>query len=185
MRLFVSVDLDGLAAEVADAQAPFADLPGLTLTDPENAHLTLKFLGDGPGGGHDLDALEDALRTAVVDASVGPFDATFAGLGVFPSMEYIRVVWLGVDDGDTELTRLHEAIETRTTDLGYDAESHAFTPHVTLARMKHAAAKNDVQRYVDTRHPVVGTLRVDEIRLTESTLTPDGPTYETVTAFQL
>jgi len=35
MRPFVGVDLEGLADSVADAQAPFRDLPGLTPTDPE------------------------------------------------------------------------------------------------------------------------------------------------------
>ena len=35
MRPFVGVDLEGLADGVADPQAPFRDLPGLTPTDPE------------------------------------------------------------------------------------------------------------------------------------------------------
>ena len=185
MRLFVSVDLDGLAEAVADAQTPFVDRPGLTPTDPEQAHVTMKFLGDGPDAGHDLDALSTAIETAIEAADVAPFEARFKGLGVFPSLEYISVVWLGVDDGTAELTALHEALEAETTAIGYDAESHAFTPHVTLARMDHAAAKETVQEAVRETHPEVGTLRVEELRLTESTLTADGPEYETVERFPL
>ena len=183
MRLFVGVDLEGLADPVADAQAPFRDLPGLNPTDPEGAHVTMKFLGDGD---HDLEALSGAIERAVDAADVvGPFEARFEGLGVLPSLDYISVVWLGVEDGSEELTALHEALEAETTDLGYDAERHEFTPHVTLARMDHAAAKEDVQHAVRERDPEVGGLGVEELRLTESTLTPEGPEYRTVERFGL
>ena len=182
VRLFVSVDLDGLADPVADAQAPFCDLPGLNPTDPEGAHVTMKFLGEGD---HDLEALSDAVGRAVDAADVGPFEVSFEGLGAFPSLDYISVVWLGVGEGGEELTALHEALEAATTDLGYDAERHDLTPHVTLARMDHAAAKEDVQHAVRERDPEVGRLEVDELRLTESTLTPEGPEYRTVERFGL
>lgn len=182
MRLFVSVDLDGLAEEVAAAQAPLRDLSGLNPTDPGQAHVTMKFLGDGD---HDLDELGAAVERAVDTVGGDPFEARFAGLGVFPSPEYIRVVWLGVEEGGEALTALHEALERETTALGYDPEEHDFTPHVTLARMAHAAAKEDVQRHVREEHPEVGTLQVDELRLTESTLTDDGPAYSTVERFPL
>jgi len=182
MRLFVSVDLDGLEDGVAAAQEPLADLPGLNPTDPEQAHVTMKFLGEGD---HDLEALTRAVGAAAKGAGCGPFETRFAGLGVFPSLDHISVVWLGVEDGTEELTALREALEIETTALGYDAEPHEFTPHVTLARMDHAAAKEDVQRYIREEHPEVGTRRVEELRLTESTLTPEGPEYETVERFEL
>jgi 2'-5' RNA ligase len=183
MRLFVSVDLDGLAGGVAEAQAPFRDLPGLSPTDPEGAHVTMTFLGEGD---HDREALSAAIGRAVDAADVvEPFEARFEGLGVFPSMDYISVVWLGVTEGSEELTGLHGALEAETTALGYDPAAHEFTPHVTLARMEHAAAKEDVQRAVRERHPEVGALDVTELRLTESTLTPDGPEYETLERFPL
>ena len=182
MRLFVSVDLDGLEDGVAAAQEPLADLPGLNLTDPSQAHVTMKFLGEGD---HDLAALTDAVDAAVKGADVEPFEASFEGLGVFPSLDYISVVWLGVDAGSEALTDLHRALEIETSELGYDEESHEFTPHVTLARMDHAAAKEDVQRYVREEHPEVGTIEVEELRLKESTLTSDGPEYETVERFEL
>ena len=184
MRLFVSVDLpDDLAPALAAIQEDLRGAPGLSFVDPAQAHLTLKFLGDTDPAR--LEDLEAALAAAVDEADVAPFDAAVAGLGAFPSIDYIRVVWLGFGAGAAELTRLHEAVEGRTTDLGFDPESHEFTPHVTLARMQHAGGKERVQRALRERHPEVGAFRVEEVRLTESVLGPDGPTYSTVARFPL
>lgn len=184
MRLFVSVDLpEDLAEPVADLQAELAEASGLNVTDPGQAHLTLKFLGDVDE--NRVPTLSRELRAAVDEADVSPFTVRFDGLGVFPDLEYISVVWLGTEAGGAELTRLHEAVEERTTAMGFDEESHDFTPHVTLARMEHAGGKELVQELVREREPTVGEMRVDEIRLTESTLTDDGPEYATVERFPL
>jgi 2'-5' RNA ligase len=183
-RLFVSVDLpDALAEEVAAVQDRFREAGGLRFTDPGQAHVTVKFLGDTSA--EKMDALTDALGSAVDDAGVGPFDATYEGLGVFPSLDYISVVWLGVGAGTEEMTRLNEAVEERTTDLGFDPEDHEFTPHVTLARMDHAGGKDLVRRVVRGDDPTVGTARVEALRLTESVPTDDGPEYATVERFPL
>ena len=184
MRLFVSVDLpDDLAEPVADLQDEFGDASGLSFTDPEQAHLTMKFLGEVDEDR--LPALERELGAAVDDADVSPFTARFGGLGVFPSLDYISVVWLGVERGGEELIRLHETIEERTTAMGFEPESHDFTPHVTLARMEHAGGKDRVQELVRERDPTVGEMTVDEVRLTESTLTDEGPMYSTLESFPL
>ncbi len=184
MRLFVSVDLPPeLTEPVARLQEEFADASGLNFTDPEQVHVTLKFLGDVEDS--QLPELTRELEAAVADSGVDPFTARFGGLGVFPDLEYIRVLWLGVEEGGEELTRLHEAIEDRTTAMGFDPESHDFTPHATLARMQHAGGKELVQELVTERSPTVGETAVEEVRLTESTLTDEGPVYSTVESFPL
>ncbi|MWV63524.1 RNA 2',3'-cyclic phosphodiesterase [Halorubrum sp. JWXQ-INN 858] len=185
MRAFFSVDLpDGLAGAVADAAEPFADdVAGFRPVDPRSAHLTLKFLGDV-----DDDAIDDvraAGERAVDRADVRPFTCSIAGFGVFPSIEYVRVVWAGIEAGAPELTRLHEALEAETTAIGIDPENHAFTPHVTLGRMTDARGKRRVQDLVRKRHPEIGRFEVDEVRLRESARTHEGPTYRTVERFPL
>jgi 2'-5' RNA ligase len=183
MRLFVSVDLDGLAGEVAAVQELFEGASGLNFTDSEQAHVTLKFLGETDEG--ELPELTDELARAVAGSGVEPFTAEVGGLGVFPRLGYISVVWIGVREGGERLTHLHEAIEERTVSMGFDSEDHGFTPHATIARMDHAGGKNLVQEVVENRDPDVGRVRVEEVRLTESTLTPDGPEYATVERFPL
>jgi len=182
-RLFVSVDLDGLADEVRAVQERFEGAGGLRFTDPDQAHVTLKFLGDTDPGR--VDDLVTELERAVEASGVEPFTAEFGGLGVFPSLSYISVVWVGVREGGTELTALHEAVEARATDIGFDPEDHAFTPHATVARMDHAGGKELVQEIVQEADPDVGRLAVDEIRLTESVLTDEGPAYTTLAAVSL
>jgi len=183
MRLFVSADVDELAEGIAAVQEPLTDASGLRLTDPEQAHVTLQFLGDTPE--HRLPELADAIETAVADSGVAPFPAELGDLGVFPNLDDISVVWLGVREGGQQLTRLHQHLEEQTTALGFDPENHEFTPHVTLARMDHAGGKDLVQTVVQNRAPTAGRLTVDAVCLTESRLTPDGPIYETVERFEL
>jgi 2'-5' RNA ligase len=183
MRLFVSVDLDGLADAVADAQARLPDSGGLRPVDPDDAHVTLKFLGEVAPDRRE--AVERALATAVTDADVDPFALSVGDFGVFPSLDYISVVWAGVREGGPELTRLHEAVERETTALGFDPADHAFTPHVTLARMDDSRGKDAVQRAVREADPTVARMDVTDIRLTESTLTDEGPAYDTVARIPL
>ncbi len=184
MRLFLSVDLpDPLAAAVADVQERLADADGLTFVDPEQAHVTLKFLGDVDEDR--VPTVEDAVETAIDDAAVEPFEASVDGIGVFPSLDYISVVWVGIGAGSDELTRLAAAIERETTAVGFDPEDHEFTPHVTVARMKDARGKRHVREVVRDDPPTLGSFRVEQVRLKESTLSSDGPTYETVTRFGL
>ena len=185
MRAFFSVDLpDELAESFATVQAAFDGAAGLNFVDPEQAHVTLKFLGEVDEVS-EVDEVVAAGERAVEGADVEPFECSVGGLGVFPSMEYISVVWSGVDGGATQLAALHEALEVETTDLGFESEDHEFTPHFTLARMNDARGKELVQEVVQDRHPEVGTFTVEEVRLTESTLTSEGPEYEIVERFAL
>jgi len=206
MRAFVSVDCTPASEAITRAQAPFRGLDGLRPTDPEQAHVTLQFLGDVDGtladhadeattsdSDHDaaehrvpgLSALVSALDDAVADCDVPPFDCTLGGYGTFPEGDYVSVVWLGVEKGSAELSRLAGAVERATGGFGFAPDDHAFTPHVTLARMDHAAEKARVQRVVAERSPRTPPFHVDAVHLTESTLTPDGPVYESVARLPL
>lgn len=183
MRLFVSVDLDGLAPEIEEIQELFAGADGLRFTDPEQAHVTVKFLGETDE--KEIPKLKTELEAAIDDSKVDPFDVEFGGLGVFPHLDYISVVWVGTRSGGDSLTQLHEAVERRATAIGFEPEDHDFTPHATIARMDHAGGKEIVQDVVENRDPDLGTLSVTEIRLKESILTPEGPEYSTLERFGL
>lgn len=184
MRCFVSIDLPAdLVDELEAVQADLEPASGIRLTDPSQAHVTLKFLGEvSPSA---VDGIVDGLQAAVRRADQPPFEATIAGLGAFPDRSYINVVWVGVTDGTEAMTAIAEAVETELVGHGFDPADHAFTPHVTIARMDHAGGKERIQRLLDTADPVIGRLSVDSIALTESTLTDAGPRYETIERISL
>lgn len=178
MRAFVSVDPDGLGGEIEALQGEFEGVDGLDFVAPETVHVTLFFLGEIEESR--LGAITDAIEEGASESGISPFRAEFGGLGVFPSREFVRVLWIGVREGSEELSRLQERIEGRLTDLGFEADDHEFTPHATIARMRHAGGKERLQRKLDALEPALGTSEIEEIRLTESTLTDEGPEYETI-----
>ncbi|MFW5916971.1 MAG: RNA 2',3'-cyclic phosphodiesterase [Halorubrum sp.] len=204
MRAFFAVDLpDELAGPIAEAQTAFDGADGLRFVDPERAHVTLKFLGEidesdgGDGGDGDIEAGGDKSGTpslgsviaagerAIEAADLESFECAVEEFGVFPSLDYVSVVWAGIGDGSAKLTALHEALEAETTALGVDPEDHAFIPHITLARVNDARGKESVREAVRDRDPEIGRFEADSVRLVSSTLTADGPEYDTVASIEL
>jgi len=208
MRLFFAIDLPAdLTAAFATLQAEFEAAEGLRFTDPEQAHVTMKFIGqvdaaaDGKTGDTRLADVKLAGAAAVdpfrrghhaepvdetVDAAgAGPFETEVGGLGVFPSPEYISVLWTGVRDGADELTRLHQVLETETTDLGFEAADHAFTPHFTLARMNDPRGKELIQDRLRDPGPTVGRFEVSELKLKRSERGAEGAEHQTIARYPL
>ncbi|MFW5940098.1 MAG: RNA 2',3'-cyclic phosphodiesterase [Halolamina sp.] len=203
MRLFFAIDLpEAFHDAFAAVQNDFPAAAGLTVTDPEQAHLTMKFLGDVPvGATADADdepaedevdenrpTVDDAERAgaAAVDAAgLSPFEVEVGGLGAFPSEEDISVVWVGVRDGAADLETLAAALETETVERGFDGADHAFTPHVTLARMNDARGKALVQDRLQNADPTIGRFTATELKLKRSVLGRDGADHETIARFPL
>jgi 2'-5' RNA ligase len=184
-RLFVSIDLpDALTEGIAAAQEPITDASGMRPTDPAQAHVTLAFLGDTPA--EEVPSVETALEDGVAAADVAPFEATYGGLGAFPSESYISVVWVGVHSGGEAMTQLHTAIVEALETAGYSVDTHdSFTPHVTIARMDHAGGKERVQRVLREHDPTVDAATVETVHLKRSVLTDHGPEYETIASVPL
>jgi 2'-5' RNA ligase len=185
MRVFIAVDLsDGIRARIADLEADFAQL-GLEGTvkfvDPRQAHQTVKFLGDVPDDG------VEQIQAALAGIRQNPFEIELRGVGFFPkaSLEKarnIRVIWVGMSSGKEQLQALQEEVETAMYTLGYPLERR-FSAHVTLCRVKRPfRSKGELHRVLtkigELHDAEVGKMRVDELKLKKSTLTPKGPIYE-------
>jgi|AntRauTorcE11898_2_1112593.scaffolds.fasta_scaffold05265_3 2'-5' RNA ligase len=192
MRLFFAIDVpDGLRDSIAAVQDDLRAAEGLSFTDPDQAHLTMKFLGEIPTeeeAEDDEPTVADAKRAgagAAEAAGLGSFEVALAGLGAFPSEAYVSVVWTGVEAGAAELGELATALESAATDRGFDAADNPFTPHVTLARMNDARGKEFVQSRVRDENPNVGRFTAEELRLKRSLLRDDGANHETIARFPL
>lgn len=179
-RLFVAVALPdevrhALAAHLAAALGE-RPLPGRPVA-PRNWHLTLRFLGKVDETGYDL------LLRGLDRAELGPaFRLAFGGLGAFPRPRRATVLWLGIDEGAEELTRLAVTVETAAGDAGFLPEERPFHPHLTLSRIR---PHQDVTATIDAVPGFPGRVAVDDVVLFRSHLQAGPPRYEIMERFAL
>lgn len=130
MRLFVAIDLppDVLhnVEALLDRLRPTARI---SWSPPENLHITTKFIGQWPE--ERLDELKSTLAAIEPRA---PFPVHIHKVGFFPNPHSPRVFWCGIDA--PELGALAQATDRATASLGVASETRAFSPHLTLARIK-------------------------------------------------
>jgi 2'-5' RNA ligase len=149
-------------------------------TQPEGIHLTLKFLGDIQET--QVEALREILHRAA--ASARPFTLEASGLGAFPNPRAPRVIWLGLhgsNDDMAELQRLQAAVEDGVAGLGFPKEARAFTPHLTLARVRDRVEAGALEPVLTAQqNRVVGEFAASSVKLIKSELRPSGAVYTTL-----
>lgn len=174
IRTFIAVDLpEEFREKVRQIQSKLEPF-NVKLVDPELVHITLKFIGDIPEGR--VDDISKALDTIRCE----PFEANVAHLGVFPKPSYAKVIWIGAEGNFEEL---HGDVESSLSDFRFKKDKRGFTAHATLARVKSIpkAEKQDFLRVLEELKDVdVGEMYVDTVKFKKSTLTPEGPIYETL-----
>lgn len=118
-------------------------LPGARWIDPENYHITLRFLGDvdDSTAREVFAAFGEAKRRREVNVVL---DSLESFGGDKPRSIFVRV------SGNQELTELQSAHERIAQRIGLAAEKRRFRPHVTLARLRDAVPA-DVAQYLAQR----------------------------------
>lgn len=151
------------------------ELPaGLRLVEPQNLHLTCKFLGDVSE--RKVEEIKSSLKLK------SPFDLVLKGVGVFPDEKYVRVVWVGAEE-PKKYVELQKLIDEQLALLGFPKERD-YTPHLTLARAKQRC--EGVSAFLEKhRGDVFGTVPVRKVDLMESRLGPGGPAYSRIGEFAL
>jgi len=108
--------------------------------DPENYHITLRFIGDVDH--QTANEVTDALdRLANSEA----FTLRLDHLGSFGG-DKPRALYAGLED-NTTLRRLQAAQERVLQMLGLPPEGRKFTPHVSLARLRGTSAE-EIARFI-------------------------------------
>jgi 2'-5' RNA ligase len=178
MRIFVALALDDAMKDaLANIQRRLRPhIPDAKWVEPENIHLTLKFLGE---------IEEKMLKDVVVCCenvadSHQPFLISLSEIGGFPSLSYPRVIWIGIADGKEEVSLLAEELDRSLAKAGFPKEKRPFTPHLTLARIKRERKVS-----VSKIEPVSERMEVRSIQIIQSTLTPKGPIYRVVKSISL
>ena len=185
LRTFIAVDpgqairdrLVSLQERLAQSGAP------VKWVETDNLHVTLLFLGE-----------VDERDTPVVCRAVGDtctahvtFTMAVETVGCFPNPRRPRTLWVGVGAGTQELCALHDTLEPPLLDLGcYRREDRAYTPHITLGRVKgerSTTALTTALARQATWHG--GETDVREIHVLSSELTPQGPIYTVLSRAKL
>lgn len=97
--------------------------------EPENYHVTLKFLGDLP----ERRQPELIAAATPIAASTAPFVPGLEALGAFPGLHRPNVLWVGVSAGP-ELADLAARLEEAMAGIGFPREGRPYRPHITIAR---------------------------------------------------
>jgi 2'-5' RNA ligase len=183
MRAFVGIDInEAVRQNLLAAQRQLTGTGAqMKLVEPENIHVTMKFLGDIRED--QTGAITEALRAAA--EGVKSFEISVRGVGAFPNISYIRVIWAGVSDGREQIISIQKRIDQNLAKLGFKPERD-FVPHLTLARVKSAAGKEKLVSFLKTMtNAEFGSSRADAIELKQSTLTPKGPIYSALARIEL
>jgi 2'-5' RNA ligase len=180
MRLFIAIDVgDAIAAQAAGLvetlrrrSSTLAPRAHITWVTAERMHLTVRFIGrvdDSRAA-----AIQQALGPAI---AVAPFAIRVTGVGAFPPRGAPRVVWAGFGGGIDALAAVEREVSDRLARLGIAREDRAYSPHLTLARVKDAAGLRAASLLEGLGEADFGSTRVDAITLFESRLSSKGPTY--------
>ena len=136
-RLFTALEIPrDVAGELSMLRG---GLPGARWIDPENYHLTLRFIGDVDDViAHEISELLGRVRRHGFEIVLGGLDqfggrkprAVFAAANASPAL--------------LELQAEHERLLQR---MGLPPESRKYTPHVTLARLRDVST-HEVAEYL-------------------------------------
>ncbi len=186
MRLFTAIEIPGPWRAAAEATAVTirrnARVP-LRMSDPRNAHLTVRFLGEVDG------AKVPSLIEALEATSAAPCELHLSAPGTFGSPAHTRVVWLGVDGDADCCARLVGAVDAAVTRAGLEIAQPPWRPHLTLARVHDRATAVERRMLADLvralPNPEGEPFVAETLSLYRSHLGRGSPRYELLTAVRI
>jgi RNA 2',3'-cyclic 3'-phosphodiesterase len=178
IRSFISIDLEDqqILSRITSILSSLQSLGGdLKPVERENIHLTLKFLGNVSAP--KLGEVKSSLQKLIFSA----FAAEIKGAGAFPNLNHMNVIWVGVNEGWSQVEQIYEQLEKLLSSLGFRRENRPFSPHITIARVRSGRKRDEVANFLQRlTEESFGTITVDKVRLKQSILSSSGPKYSTL-----
>ena len=167
MRLFVALTIpDAVAQSLMLIQG---GVPGARWQTREQLHLTLRFIGDVDG--RDAAMLDDAL--AAIEAPA--FELQLHAVGQFGGKQ-THSLWAGVRKNEL-LEHLQRKVDAAIRRVGQPQDAHKFTPHITLARLRHSEPGKVLEWLTHNALYTSAEFPVSAFSLYSSKLTSDGSIY--------
>ncbi len=144
------------------------------LTESENLHLTLKFLGEVN------DDKIDEIKNKLSEIKVPEFFAEIGGIGVF-NKNFIKIIWVKLNGKG--IWELQKEIDNKLA--GMFERERRFMGHVTIARVKNVPDKRCFLEYLKSVTPKKIRFLVKDFALKKSELKPEGPEYSSIESYNL
>lgn len=175
VRTFICVEInDPIILNSLEAQIFILSKLGIRTSKLKQIHLTLKFLGE-------ISNVQiEKIKNQLQKINSPQFNIQLKGMGCFPSLNYMRVVWIGISEGAERLKKLSAQIEDLMYEEGFLREKRGFSPHLTLARISKLSPPNklNLQEHIkQNQETSFGTQIITEVILKKSDLTPQGAIY--------
>jgi len=176
MRLFVAVMLP---EEIREQLWSLSEgLPGADWTDPDTYHITLRFIGEvGRAHAQEIDA-------ALADITAPEFAISLAGVDFLQTAGRPRVLWARVEPSPA-LAHLARKLDRAVALTDLPSEERAFTPHVTIARLRDAPLPKVMQFVQHNALFRAGPFPIDRFSLFESRQGKGGPVYHRLADYGL
>ncbi len=180
MRAFIAIELperikDFLSRIQGQLKSAGADVKWV---EPQNIHLTLKFLGEI----NEERLVRSAQILEEITRGKNSFQIRLSSVGAFPKISSPRVVWVGIDKGDSETKEIARALEEAIEKIGISKEDRPFSSHITIGRARSSLNRDKLvvilNKLADNLGGESPEFTVTKIALFKSTLTPKGPIYE-------
>ena len=172
-RAFIAIEFpDEVVKEIARVQELVSKIKFTgKLTELENLHLTLKFLGE-----IDEKKLEDAkekLKLIKFDS----MNLKLGKVGTFSIRGNPHIVWIKLEG--KALYELQKKIDKSLKEIGFKMEER-FMGHLTIARVKYVKDKKGFLKHLESIKVKPLSFDVSEFKLKKSELKPIGPVYSDV-----
>lgn len=184
-RCFVSIDLPRrVINEIVKIQKQIwrKNLFVGRVTEPENLHLTLKFLGEiDENKINEVKKLLNGIKFESFESKLGSgrqVQAELGKIGIF-SKKIVRIVWVDLKG----VFGLQKQIDSCLSSL-FEPENR-FMSHVTIARVKHVHNKKEFVKYLESVSPEKIKFSINEFYLMESELNREGPVYRDIEKYDL
>lgn len=172
-RVFAAIALPEEIRLALEDRLAGIDVPGKP-APLQNWHITLRFLGR-------IEEVTYERFLAAIEHLPDPFTISLDGFGAFPNPRRATVLWLGIDQGAEEATKLASIAEEAAQAAGLDAEERPFHPHLTLARIR---PPENVTGLIETEFEPL-RWRCESMVVYESILGGRHPRYEALETFAL
>jgi len=172
MRLFIAVDFNELNKYFLELQKLLPKNAKLSLT--KTFHVTLKFLGEVQPD------RADGVIDRLIDIKFERFSVFLDGIGIFPTENYIRVVWVGIKP-EGKILELQKQVDDSLIKM-FKKEKD-FKAHITLARVKYPEDKKQFLEQLNKIKVENKKIEVKNFKLMISNLTPKGHVYEDLGIF--